>query len=135
MKIILITFSILFLEASISNLQAQETGVNTQEERISSEIRAKQAMIKQKNKIMSSYNKQIYNKKNDALMREYVRNSNAFKKMRGEPTKEIDIQDKEALSQYIQDDIGLQKEIIEVKLPQAEDKNKNIRPSAAELLK
>ena len=127
------TISLSVLLGTVSVCTAQEEISNSQEEVISSEMKTKQAIIETKGKIVSDINKQIYNKANDSLMREYVRNSNAMKKIMDEPTKDVDINDKKALSQYMQDDIGLQKEIIQVKLPEAKDKM--ARPRAADLLK
>lgn len=126
------TLSLSILLGTTSVCIAQELS-DTDEEVISSEMKTKQTMIENKGKIVADINKQIYNKSNDSLMREYVRNSNAMKKIMDEPTKDIDIKDKKALSQYMQDDIGLQKEIIQVKLPEAKDKK--ARPRAADLLK
>lgn len=119
----------IFLSSTTISL-AQETST---EEPLSSELRAKQLEIENKNKIVSDINKQIYNKSNDVLMREYIRNNNIMNKKMGKETKEIDVKDKAALSQYIQDEIGLQKEIIQVKLPEKETENK--RPNTADLLK
>lgn len=106
---------------------------DVEEEQLSSEMKSKETMIETKGKVLSDINKQIYNKSNDALMREYVRNSNAMKKIMGKETKEIDTNNKKALSEYMQDDIGLQKEIIKVDIPDR-DKSKT-RPSTADLLK
>ena len=106
---------------------------DVEEEQLSSEMKSKETMIETKGKVLSDINKQIYNKSNDALMREYVRNSNAMKKIMGKETKEIDTNNKKALSEYMQDDIGLQKEIIKVDIPDR-DKAKT-RPSTADLLK
>ncbi len=106
---------------------------DVEEEQLSSEMKSKETMIETKGKVLSDINKQIYNKSNDALMREYVRNSNAMKKIMGKETKEIDTKNKKALSEYMQDDIGLQKEIIKVDIPDR-DKAKT-RPSTADLLK
>lgn len=106
---------------------------DVEEEQLSSEMKSKETMIETKGKVLSDINKQIYNKSNDALMREYVRNSNAMKKIMGKETKEIDTNNKKALSEYMQDDIGLQKEIIKVDIPDR-DKTKT-RPSTADLLK
>ena len=128
----LTTLSLSILLATTSVCFAQEAS-DTTDEVISSEMKTKQIMIETKGKILNDINKQIYNKSNDSLMREYVRNSNAMKKIMDTPTKEVDINDKKALSEYIQDDIGLQKEIIQIKLP--EEKEKKARPSTADLLK
>lgn len=128
----LTTLSLSILLATVSVCVAQETSAST-DEVLSSEMRNKKLMIETKGKILNDINKQIYNKSNDSYMREYVRNSNAIKKIMDQPTKEVDINDKKALSEYIQDDIGLQKEIIQVKLP--EEKEKKARPRAADLLK
>lgn len=128
----LTTLSLSILLATTSVCFAQKAS-DTTDEVISSEMKTKQIMIETKGKILNDINKQIYNKSNDSLMREYVRNSNAMKKIMDTPTKEVDINDKKALSEYIQDDIGLQKEIIQVKLP--EEKEKKARPRAADLLK
>ena len=112
---------------------AAETPDVEEEQQLSSEMKSKETMIETKGKVLSDINKQIYNKSNDALMREYVRNSNAMKKIMGKETKEIDTNNKKALSEYMQDDIGLQKEIIKVDIPDR-DKAKT-RPSTADLLK
>lgn len=128
----LTTLSLSVLLATVSVCVAQETSPST-DEVLSSEMKTKKIMIETKGKILNDINKQIYNKSNDSFMREYVRNSNAMKKIMDKPTKEVDINDKKALSEYIQDDIGLQKEIIQVKLP--EEKEKKARPRAADLLK
>lgn len=112
---------------------AAETPDVEEEQQLSSEMKSKETMIETKGKVLSDINKQIYNKSNDALMREYVRNSNAMKKIMSKETKEIDTNNKKALSEYMQDDIGLQKEIIKVDIPDR-DKAKT-RPSTADLLK
>lgn len=125
-----LSLSILLGTTSIS--MAQEA-TNAPEEVISSEMKSKQTMIETKGKIIADINQKIYNKSNDSLMREYVRNSNAMKKIMDEPTKNVDIKDKKALSEYMQDDIGLQKEIIQVKLPEV--KEEKARPRAKDLLK
>lgn len=130
----LTTLSLSILLATVSVCVAQETSAST-DEVLSSEMRNKKLMIETKGKILNDINKQIYNKSNDSYMREYVRNSNAMKKIMDQPTKEVDINDKKALSEYIQDDIGLQKEIIQVKLPEEKEKEKKARPRAADLLK
>ncbi len=127
------TLSLTALLATNSTCLAQDEADTTTTEPIPSEVRIKQAEIENKGKIVSEINKQIYNKANDPLMREYIRNSNALKRRMDQPTKEVNIQDKKALSQYMQDDIGLQKEIIQVKLP--DEKEKSARPTAADLLK
>lgn len=127
----IISFSVLLSFVSIC--QAQEETVSGQEEPLSSEMKLKQTMIETKGKVLSDINKQAYNKSKDAFMREYVRNSNAMKKIMDKPTKDVNIKDKKALSQYMQDEIGLQKEIIQVNIP--EEKNKSARPTAADLLK
>ncbi len=127
----LLSFSILL--GTISICVAQEATPNVTEEQISSEMKTKQTMIETKGKIVSDINKQIYNSRNDRLMKEYVRNSNAFKQMMDKQAQSVDINDKKALSQYMQDEIGLQKEIIQVKLP--DEKEKTARPRAADLLK
>lgn len=127
------TLSLTAFLATNSTCLAQDEADTTTTEPIPSEARIKQAEIENKGKIVSEINKQIYNKANDPLMREYIRNSNAFKRRMDQPTKEVNIQDKKALSQYMQDDIGLQKEIIKVKLP--DEKEKSARPTAADLLK
>lgn len=128
----LMTLSLSILLGTVSVCIAQENS-NINEEIISSEMKTKQTIIENKGKIIKDINKQIYNKSNDSLLREYIRNSNAMKKIMDKPTKDVDINDKKALSQYMQDDIGLQKEIIQVKLPEAKDKM--ARPRAADLLR
>lgn len=127
-QLTILSLSIFLSSTTISFAQGTST-----EEPLSSELRAKQLEIENKNKIVSDINKQIYNKSNDVLMREYIRNNNIMNKKMGKETKEIDVKDKAALSQYIQDEIGLQKEIIQVKLPEKETENK--RPNTADLLK
>ena len=123
-------FSILLTSSSF----AEDITVSSEEaDEYASEKIFQQSKIEQKAKIVKELNKQIYNKKNDNLLKEYIRNSNAMKKIMEQPTKEVDINDKKAVSEYMQDDVGLEKEIIKVKLP--EPKSKTARPRAADLLK
>ncbi len=126
----LLSLSILLSSASLG--MAQEKAA-AEEAPLSSDMMVQQSKIETKAKMVSDINQQVYNKANDSLMREYVRNSNAIKKMMDKPTQNVDIKDKKALSQYIQDDMGLQKEIIQVQMPTEEEKS--ARPRAADLLK
>ena len=125
--------SLLILFSTHSICLAQEDSTLAEEAPLSSDAKIQKIKIENKSKILKAINRQIYNPSNDSLMREYVRNSNAIRKMMGKPTQDVDINDKKALSQFMQDDIGLQKEIIQVQLP--EKKEKSARPNAADLLK
>ena len=84
---------------------------------------------------MNDINRKVYNTKNERFMREYVRNSNAMKEIMEQPTKDVNVKDKKALSQYMQEELGLDKEIVEVKEINVEDVDKNYQSRAAELLK
>lgn len=102
---------------------------------MSSEAKAQQMLIEEKNKVMNDINRKVYNTKNERFMREYVRNSNAMKEIMEQPTKDVNVKDKKALSQYMQEELGLDKEIVEVKEINVEDVDKNYQSRAAELLK
>ena len=102
---------------------------------LSSEAKAQQMQIEEKNKVMNDINRKIYNTKNERFMREYVRNSNAMKEIMEQPTKDVDIKDKKALSKYMQEELGLDDEIVEVKENNAENTKPSYSSRAAKLLK
>ena len=102
---------------------------------LSSEAKAQQMQIEEKNKVMNDVNRKIYNTKNERFMREYVRNSNAMKEIMEQPTKDVDIKDKKALSKYMQEELGLDGEIVEVKENNSEDIKPSYSSRAAKLLK
>ena len=127
--------SVLSLLIATSAFAAETATEDSAAPEISSETKIKINAIQNKSKIVTDINTQINDSRNNRLMQEYVRNSNALKEMMGEPVQDIDAKDKKALSEFIQQDIGLQKEIVQVKETATTAPEKPARRSAAELLK
>lgn len=92
-----------FLSFSLPCL-AQET---SQEEILSSEKQADLLEHNTKNKIKAEIAKQINDSRNDALLKEYIKNSNDIKKRMNLPVEEIDFSNKAAINQYMQKDAGV----------------------------
>lgn len=129
-------YVIMFLSIILFAFQAQaQEEQNTADPEItfSSTAKIQREKLKMKNKTMTEINQMVYNDSNTPRMREYVRNSNAIKKILGEPEKNVNVEDKKALSQYMQEELGLDK--IDVEQKKEEPTETKYRSKAAELLK
>ncbi len=94
------------------NAHAQEADV-TAEEPVSSEVLLQRETIAQKNAVLKDINSHVY-KTNESELREFVRNSNAMKKIIDPDAvvEEVNVKDKEAVSKFMQKDIGLPEKIV-----------------------
>ncbi len=100
----LLSLSCLLSVAFIPPCSAEEN--TTEAAYVSSDEMALNAERLEKSKVRNEIAKQVYDPRNDALMREYVRNSNAIKKYMRQPEEKIDVSDKSAINRYIQKDAG-----------------------------
>lgn len=100
----LLSLSCLLSFAFIVPCSAEEN--TTEAPYVSSDEMALKAERAEKTKVRNEIAKQVYDPRNDALMREYVRNSNAIKKYMGQQEEKIDVSDKSAINRYIQKDAG-----------------------------
>lgn len=84
-----------------------------QEEPVSSDTILQNKTIAHKEAIMKDVNRHIYKTKDNEL-REFVRNSNAMKKIIDPDAKveTVNIKDKKAVSQFMQNEIGLPDKIV-----------------------
>ena len=102
-KIVGLTTIALMLSA---NVYAKD--IVAENEPISSDILTQREAIKDKNEITNDVNRDAY-KKDDAYLREYIRNSNAMKKIMGneKEIKDINVKDRAAVGKYMMNDVGL----------------------------
>ena len=94
------------------NAHAQETD-SVAEEPVSSEVLLQRETIAQKNAVLKDINSHVY-RTNDSELREFVRNSNAMKKIMDPDAvvENVNVKDKEAVSKFMQKDIGLPEKIV-----------------------
>lgn len=123
----LLSLSCLLSVAFVAPCSAEEN--TTQAAYVSSDEMALNAERSERTKVRNEIAKQVYDPRNDALMREYVRNSNAIKKYMGEPEEKIDVSDKSAINRYIQKDAGA---LYEPKKRELTSTNENVEPIKVE---
>lgn len=116
------------------NVYAAEQPISA-EEAVSTEIITQRRNIVQKREAIKDINNQIRHR-NDAELREYIRNSNDLNKMIDPNAKieNIDVKDKNAVSKFMQKEVGLEEKI--VKTEPAEIKtNRKYQSRASQVLK
>ncbi len=116
------------------NAHAQETD-NVAEEPVSSEVLLQRETIAQKNAVLKDINSHVY-RTNDSELREFVRNSNAMKKIMDPDAvvENVNVKDKEAVSKFMQKDIGLPEKIV-VSQPAKETADRVYKSRASQDLK
>lgn len=116
------------------NVHAQETD-NVAEEPVSSEVLLQRETIAQKNAVLKDINSHVY-RTNDSELREFVRNSNAMKKIMDPDAvvENVNVKDKEAVSKFMQKDIGLPEKIV-VSQPAKETADRVYKSRASQDLK
>lgn len=83
------------------------------EEQVSTEILTQRKKIAQKKETIKDINNQI-RYRNDAELREYIRNSNDLNKMIDPEAKieNINVKDRNAVSKFMQKEVGLEEKIV-----------------------
>lgn len=116
------------------NAHAQETD-SVAEEPVSSEVLLQRETIAQKNAVLKDINSHVY-RTNDSELREFVRNSNAMKKIMDPDAvvENVNVKDKEAVSKFMQKDIGLPEKIV-VSQPAKETADRGYKSRASQDLK
>ena len=104
------------------------------EEQVSTEILTQRKKIAQKKETIKDINNQI-RYRNDAELREYIRNSNDLNKMIDPEAKieNINVKDRNAVSKFMQKEVGLEEKIVHT--PTAEINPKiNYKSRASQVL-
>ena len=105
------------------------------EEAVSTEIITQRRNIAQKREAVKDINNQIRHR-NDAELREYIRNSNDLNKMIDPNAKieNIDVKDKNAVSKFMQKEVGLEEKIVKTE-PVEIKTNRKYQSRASQVLK
>lgn len=116
------------------NVYAAEQQLSA-EEPVSTEIITQRRNIALKREAVKDINNQI-RRRNDAELREYIRNSNDLNKMINPDAKveNINVKDKNAVSRFMQKDVGLEEQIVKTE-PAEVKTNKKYQSRASQLLK
>lgn len=116
------------------NVYAAEQQLSA-EEAVSTEIITQRRNIAQKREAVKDINNQIRHR-NDAELREYIRNSNDLNKMIDPNAKieNIDVKDKNAVSKFMQKEVGLEEKIVKTE-PVEIKTNRKYQSRASQVLK